>query len=170
MRVARPVIGASLLVLLVLTLAPAAVSAAPQTQFPVNFTIDADNCSDITSDVTGSGVWREVTNTRVGKDGLTYVTYNSTATGTAVDEQGTTYRFNYSNQQTYALPADGSPFQIRMSDQFNLVGAGGANQIHVGFMALITVTTPGDFSTASFDLFINQRGYSGAGFPPCDPI
>ena len=168
MRLSRPVIGASLLALLVLVLAPAAGSAASPTEFPVSFTIEAANCSDISSDVTGTGVWREVTNTRVGKDGLTVVVYNATATGTAVDEEGTIYRFNYHNHQEFVLPDDDSPHQIRMSDHFNLVGAGGANQIHAGFVGFITFSAAG--VPLSFDLFINQRGYDGPGFPPCDPI
>jgi hypothetical protein len=168
MRPSRPIFGAVLVVLLLLALAPAAASAAPQTQRPVSFTIDAATCSAITSDVTGTGVWREVTNTRVGQDGLTEVVYHATATGTAVDEQGTTYRFNYHNLQQFTLPADGSPHQIRMSDHFNLVGAGGANQIHVGFVGFITFSADG--VPLSFDLFINQRGYDEQSFPPCDPI
>ena len=168
MRSSRPVISAVLLVLLLLSLAPAAFAAQP-TEFPVEFTIDPANCSDIESTVTGTGTWREVTNTRVGKDGLTYVVYTATAQGTAVDEEGTTYRFTYANHQMYAVPEDGSPFEVRMTDQFNLVAAGGANQIHVGFVAILTVTAPGDFGSASFE-FINQRGYEGPGFPPCDPI
>jgi hypothetical protein len=168
MRPSRPIFGAVLVVLLLLALAPAAASAAPQTQRPVSFTIDAATCSAITSDVTGTGVWREVTNTRTGKDGQTYVVYNATATGTAIDEQGTTYRFNYHNHRNFAIPADGSPFQVRMSDHFNLVGAGGANQIHVGFVAVITFSPEG--VPLSFDLFINQRGYGEQSFPPCDPI
>ncbi len=168
MRLSRPVLSAVVLVLLLLSVAPAAFAAQP-TEFPVEFTIDPAICSDIESTVTGTGIWREVTNTRVGKDGLTYVVYTAMAHGTAVDEAGTTYRFTYANHQMYAMPNDGSPFEIRMNDQFNLVAAGGANDIHVGFVAIVTTTSPTDFSSASFE-FINQHGYEGPGFPPCDPI
>jgi hypothetical protein len=167
MRLSRPVLGAILLLLL-LSLVPATLASAAPTVRPVSFTIDAGSCPDITSDVTGTGVWREVTNTRVGADGQTYVVYNATASGTAVDEEGTTYRFNYHNHQQYALPADGSDHQVWMNDHFNLVGAGGANDIHVGFVGLITFSAAG--APISFDLFINQRGYDEPSFPPCDPI
>ena len=169
MRSSRHVLAATLLMLLVLALVPAALASAAPSERPVSFTIDPANCSDIESTVTGTGIWREVTNTRVGKDGLTYVVYTATAKGTAVDEAGTMYRFTYANHQMYAMPADGSPFEVRMTDQFNLVAAGGANQIHVGFVTIITTTSPTDFSSATFD-FIDQRGYTGSGFPPCDPI
>ena len=168
MRVSRPVIGAAVLVLVLLGLVPAALASAAPTERPVSFTIAADSCPAITSDVTGSGVWREVTITRIGSDGLTYVVYNATATGTAVDEEGTTYRFNYNNHQQYVLPTDGSPHQVWMNDHFNLVGAGGANDIHVGFVGLVTFSSEG--VPLSFDLFINQRGYDEQSFPPCDPI
>lgn len=169
MRPSRPVVAATLLVLLVLALGPATLASAAPTERPVSFTIDPANCPDIESMVTGTGIWREVVNVREGKDGLTHVVYTATASGTAVDATGTTYRFTYANHQMYAVPDDGSPFEVRMNDQFNLVGAGGANQIHVGFVAILTVTSPGDFGSASFE-FINQRGYDGPGFPPCDPI
>jgi hypothetical protein len=108
MRVSRQVIGVAVLVLVLLGLVPAALASAAPTVRPVSFTISAATCSDITSDVTGTGVWREVTNTRIGNDGLTYVVYNASASGTAVDEDGTSYRFNYSNHQSFVLPAEWS--------------------------------------------------------------
>ena len=121
---------------------------------------------------TATSEWSEVTNTRTGPDGQKHVVYTATASGTAVDEQGNTYRFNYHNHQRYAVPADGSSFQVQMNDHFNLVGSGGANDIHARFAALLTFESEDDlagFNVSEFE-FINQRGYEGEGFPPCDPI
>jgi hypothetical protein len=52
------------------------------------------------------------------------------------------------------IPSAGFPFTVETTDHFNLVGNGHANQLHVGFVARVTATSP---TTFIFE-FVNVRG------------
>ena len=172
MRVSRFVLGAILMVVLLFGLAPSASAAngTVHTQAQVEWVIDSPTCADVPSDVTGSGILREVTHSRASWRGLTYVNYKGDASGTAVDEAGVTYRWIYHNTRRYAYPDDGTPFQMLMTDSFQLVRWDGVVVSASSFAVLLTWASPDDASPISFDHFYRQRGYSGPGFPPCDPL
>jgi hypothetical protein len=66
---------------------------------------------------------------------------STTITGTATDNQGGTYRFNYHNVTTFSPTVD-FPFVVHITDHFNLVGNGAANNVHTFFNIALLVTGP----------------------------
>ena len=56
----------------------------------------------------------------------------------------------------------GFPFFIDITDHFNVVGAGNAGNLHVGFTIRLTFAAPGEEPTV--------EEISVRGSPPCDPI
>ena len=85
-----------------------------------------------------------------------------TATGTATDDAGGTYHFNYHNHSNVDVPPSGFPVQFRQNDHFNLEGTGSASGLHVGFLILMTITDPTSPPTITP---LNERGNIN-----CDPI
>ena len=130
----------------------------------VPFTIPYDGaCSQLPDGlvVSGTADLYVVTVTRVDKNGVTHVNINSRATGTAADNEGGTYRYNYSSHQSQEFPPGESNIQIKWTDHFNLVGAGRTIQVHTGFVLRGTITESG------FEMnFINTYGDPFS----CDPI
>jgi hypothetical protein len=137
-------------------------AAAEQQTVPVTFTLTPAQCPDLTSTVSGAGEYFIRTNTRVDADGVTHINQNTTANGTATDTEGNTYRFTYHNNQRITIPSGGFPFTVNVNDHFNLVGAGNAQSIHVGFTLRLTFSAPGEEPTVEVISF--------RGFLPCDPI
>ena len=139
-------------------------------RFPVSFSMSSATCSNLPSGTTinGSGIEKSITNTRT-KSGVTTMINTSHANGTATDQNGNSYRFNYSNhfraQNTVASPDE---FSGKMVDSFSLAGPGPA-KLHNGFLARFTT----DFATFfNFDP-IHSRG-DPISFPDgtahCDPL
>ncbi len=158
---------------LMIASASTAASAAPNTtieRFTVPFSIPWSElpCADLppgVTEISGVANFRLVTVVRTDSSGNTYVNQNGFADGTATDDLGGTYRFNYANHFDAEIPPDGFPQQIRMTDHFNLIGRGRDNQMHIGFVIVGTIDNPGDtfpwHTTA-----INIRGDAIG----CDPI
>lgn len=172
MRATRFVLGAILLVVMLFGLAPtaAAGTGTVNARTPVTWMLDASFCGDIPSNVTGNGILNEQTYSRSTWRGMTIVNYKGDATGTAVDEAGVTYRWIYHNTRRYTYPANGAPFPMFMTDSFLLVRWDGVVVVDTGFTVLMTYASPDDPNPISFDYFYRQYGYSGPGFPPCDPL
>ncbi len=142
-------------------------SASAQTfreRISVPFTIPYDGpCSQLPDGlvVSGTADLYVVTVVRVDKNGVSHVNINSRATGTATDNEGGTYRYNYSSHQSQEFPPGETNIQIKWTDHFNLVGAGRTIQVHTGFVLRGTITESG------FEMnFINTYGDPFS----CDPL
>ena len=139
-------------------------------RFPVSFSMSSAACSHLPNGTTihGSAIEKSITNTRT-KRGVTTMINTSHANGSARDQDGNRYRFNYSNhfraKNTVANP---DQFSGKMVDSFALAGPGPA-KLHNGFLARFTT----DFATFfNFDP-IHSRG-DPLSFPDgtahCDPL
>src|SRR5688500_18703312 len=89
--------------LIVLALVAGASSAAARPlieTFPVSFTMTSEMCSNLPEGTTidGSGTMRSITTIRTNNGGVTTVMNASHAHGTATDQDGNTYVFDYSNE------------------------------------------------------------------------
>jgi hypothetical protein len=111
--------------------------------FPVSFTMDSSTCSNLApgTTLTGSGTEKSITVSKT-KGGVTRIHNTSHATGTATDQDGNTYVFNYSND--FNISDAGSPgvFSGIMNDHFSLAGNGPA-ELHNGFQGIFST----DFAT-----------------------
>jgi len=140
-----------------------AASGATSTWSPISFVIPAGSCPLLPSTVTGSGESHlRVRATDLG-DGTLRLSLTNNVHGTADDGAGNQYVFDYTNTVhgiTSAIEPI-PPFDVQVTDHFNLVGAGRAPRVHVGFLLHIAVDAGGNVT--AFD--IKQRGPEG-----CDPI
>jgi hypothetical protein len=134
-----------------------------QTRAPISFTLSGCPSLPPGDTVSGSGEDLLVLNSRVGSDGVTHIERNDLVTGQATDSAGATYTFNYHNHANIDVEAGGFPTTITTTDHFNLVGNGQAAQLHVGFVARVTITSPTE--PPSFT-FVNAHGNPFF----CDPI
>src|SRR5262245_23302299 len=137
--------------------------------FPVSFVITSATCSELPSGttLTGSGTEKSITVVKT-KNGVTRVHNTSHATGTATDQDGNTYVFDYSN--SFNISDAGSPgvFSGIMNDHFSLAGNGPAD-LHNGFQAVFST----DFTTfASFTPLKSQGDPIDfvTGTAHCDPL
>ena len=147
----------------------ATTPAVTQDRFTVPFTIPFGvPCAELPPGVTlisGVAEFFQRTTTRVDSSGVTHLNINATALGTATDNNGVVYSFNYANHFSIDVPPGEFPQQIRMTDHFNLNGKGKANHMQVGFVIVGTIDGSGDvfpFHTET----INIRGDAFN----CDPI
>jgi hypothetical protein len=140
----------------------ASTSAAVHSVVPYSFTLTPEQCPDLDTTISGSGEYFIRTNTRVDKNGVTHINENNTTNGTATDTEGNTYRYNYHNNSRVTIPPGEFPFTIMVTDHFNLVGAGNAQSLHVGFNIFLTFSAPGEPPTV--------EEISVRGMPECDPI
>jgi hypothetical protein len=154
--------------------AEAAQGGADVVTTTVSFTMTSASCANLPAGttITGSGSQRSVTTTRTDASGVTRIVNATHAHGTASDQDGNSYVFNYANEfrisNTLAQP---DLFSGLMTDSFTLAGPGPA-KLQNGFVA--NLTAPADFSTASWDV-IQSRGdpisfESGPIVSHCDPL
>jgi hypothetical protein len=149
----------------------AASSGAAKDTSPVSFVLSATACPNLPAGTTvnGAGVEKSITRTRTSHDGVTTVANTTHAFGTAVDQDGNTYRFNYSNEFRVSNTLDDpATFSGKMTDSFSLAGAGPA-KLHNGFLAVFTTDLGSSFAFQP----IHSRGdpidfTSGAAH--CDPL
>jgi hypothetical protein len=140
--------------------APASAHAGDTTTntFPVSFVMSSATCANLPAGTTinGTGIEKSTTTTRTGRDGVTTVKNSTRADGTAVDQDGNTYRFIYINKfrvnNTVAAPGT---FTGRMTDVFKLSTAKseesddddhGQAILSNGFLANITTDLAAFFS------------------------
>jgi hypothetical protein len=139
-------------------------------RFPVSFVISSATCPNLSdgASVDGSGIEKSITIEKQ-RAGVTTVINTSHAHGTATDQDGNTYVFNYSNHFRVSNTV-GSPdiFRGKMSDSFSLSGPG-PEKLHNGFLARFTT----DFSSLFTFQPIHSRG-DPLSFPDgaaqCDPL
>jgi hypothetical protein len=109
---------------------------------PVSFELSSTTCSNLPSgtEIEGSGTLKSITTTRTNRDGVVIVTNATHAHGTATDQAGNTYVFNYSNE--FRATLDGGVYSGLMTDAFTLAGQGPAH-LNNGFVGHFR----SDFST-----------------------
>jgi hypothetical protein len=154
------------------TSALAADGGATIEEFPVSFVMTSATCPNLPAGTTinGAGTMKSITTTRTDKDGITTVHNASHAHGTATDQAGNTYVFNYENNFRISN-SEASPavFSGRMTDSFSLAGSGPA-KLHNGFQAVFTL----DIVTGAATLEeLNSRGEPldfATGEARCDPL
>jgi hypothetical protein len=142
----------------------------------VTFTMTSSECGNLPAGttITGTGTQTSITLMRTNASGITTIQNTTHAQGTATDNSGNTYVFNYSNSfrvsNTTSAP---DTFSGMMTDAFSLAGSGPA-QLHNGFVA--GITSSDGFGSASWDV-VSSRGdpISFATGPieaahHCDPI
>lgn len=131
------------------TSAGAANGGATVVTSPVSFVLSSAACSYLPAGttLTGSGISKSIT-TVTGGDDVTTIVNATHAHGTATDQAGNVYVFNYSNafrvSNTVAHPG---VFSGLMTDAFSVAGNGPAN-LHNGFVAELTT----DFSVFSWNV------------------
>jgi hypothetical protein len=162
-RLNRGLCAMALAIPTVVGLVPPAMAEVTQIRQPISFTLSGCTALPPGMTVHGSGESFVVMNTRIdSKTGVTYVEQNSLATGTATDSNGASYMFNYHQHLSTQIPSGGFPMTANLTDHFNLVGNGQANQMQVHVVARVTISSPTSFT---FDI-INLHGDPGT----CDPI
>ena len=92
-------IGVVALALSLGSLVAASEGATVETS-PVSFVLTSATCSNLPSgtELTASGTQKSITTTRTDRDGVVTVSNSTHAHGTATDQDGNTYVFNYSNE------------------------------------------------------------------------
>ena len=150
--------------------ASAAGGGASKETNPVSFVLSSAGCANLPAGTTvnGTGVEKSITTTRTGRDGVTTIGNSTHAYGTATDQNGNTYVFNYSNEfRVSNTVADPGTFTGVMTDSFSLAGRGPARLTN-GFLAVFTT----DFATFSFQP-THSRGDPidfTTGSAHCDPL
>jgi hypothetical protein len=120
---------------------PSTIAAAATIEtVPANFTLTSATCPFLPPDttLTGIGTGTSITNVKTDRNGVTTVTNTTTSHGTATDQVGNVYQFQYSNhfQLTNTL-AHPDVFSGSMSDAFTVGGSGPA-KLRNGFAADVT--------------------------------
>jgi hypothetical protein len=125
-------IGVVALALSLGSLVAASEGATVETS-PVSFVLTSATCSDLPSgtELTASGTQKSITRTRTDRDGVVTVLNSTHAHGTATDQDGNTYVFDYSNE--FRATLDGGVYSGFMTDAFALAGRGPAH-LNNGFV------------------------------------
>jgi len=141
--------------------------------FPVSFTVTSETCSNLPdgTTITGSGSEKSITTVLIDASGVATVINATHAHGTATDQDGHVYVFNYSNEfRASNTAADPDMISGRMTDHFSLSGRG-PSKLNNGFVGMFTAAA--DFSFFGFDAVISQHG-DPLSFPDgtahCDPL
>jgi len=130
----------------------------------VNVQFNPSTCSTLAATtVTMNGLYRFVVKTTRNPDGTYTSRFQSEAHGTAVDNNGVQYVFNYNNhEQDYSSsPGDTPPLLGVATDRFGLSSKGSAPNLKVSFQIAFSIDASGNFTLLS-GVF--------KGDPNCDPI
>ena len=141
---------------------PAFASANATQSFsePLTFTLTPESCPQLTTTVTGTGVSHVVVHESFDGSGGVHFGFHNTVNGTAVGEDGSTWKFSYQLNQRTTKEAE-PPFTVAIVDKFLLLGDGGAPNIKVKFYDAFVVNPDGSFT----DIKFRVRGDLG-----CDAI
>lgn len=151
----------------VLLCGPGVASAAGASvfTFPINnVQFNPSNCSNLTvTQVTLSGEFHLVVQTTRNPNGTYTTKFQSEKHGTAVDNQGNQYIFNYTNheQDVTSNPDDLPPIFGTFTDRFALTSKGGAPNLKVEFQVVFSIDANDNFTLISL---------VSKGDPSCDPI
>lgn len=124
------------------------------------------SCSDVgvvQAQVTLNGQYHFAVPVIKNPNGTFTTKFQSEAHGTAVDNQGNQYVFNYSNhdQEVSPTPTDLPPILGMFTDRFQLTSKGGAPNLKVEFQIAYSIDASGNFTLLSL---------VSKGDPNCDPI
>jgi hypothetical protein len=139
--------------------------------FPVSFVMTSATCPNLPAGttLTGSGTEKSITVAKTSADGTTRVHNTSHATGTATDQAGNTYVFDYSNDFNVSnTDANPALFSGIMNDHFSLAGRGPA-KLSNGFQGVFTT----DFASLASITPLQERGDPidfGTLAAHCDPL
>ena len=114
----------------------------------MSFVLSSATCSNLSPGTTtnGSGTETSITTTKTDRNVVTKIVNSTHAHGTATDQDGNTYVFQYSNEfRVSNTAADQSLFSGLMTDHFSLAGNGPARLVN-GFMAVFTTDFGSFFS------------------------
>jgi hypothetical protein len=127
---------------------------------PLEFTLEAGVCPDLPADlsVDFTGTVHGHVHLSTDARGVVHMNWPDTITGTAIDSDGNTYTFNYHN--VAVIRDAGFPIELTITDHFNLVGSGPANQLHTFFVVRILITEAGEVEAV----------FNAHGAPSCDAI
>lgn len=162
------------LAIAVFALASGSALAAPPSEDTVEFVLTAASCPNLATGtvITGTGTITTVEIATTDGNGATTVTNTTHASGTATDQDGNTYRFNYSNHFRISNTGPTDPVLSGvMVDSFSLAGNGPA-QLNNGFRAEFTLDFSTGFPVASF-VELSSRGDPidfETGEARCDPL
>jgi hypothetical protein len=141
------------------------------TTVSADFVLTSATCPNLPAGTTiiGTGTGTSIRSTRIGSDGLVTITRIVHSHGTATDQLGNTYVFNYSNIfSVMNTVVDPDVFSGQMTDSFALAG-NGPSHLNNGFTAVFTT----DFQTFSTFEELNSHGDPidfAAPAPMCDPL
>ena len=121
----------TLAVVLISLLAVASASAEVLNQgsFPVSLFVPATECPQLAADLSGSGQGHFVERFSVDSNGIFHMGFTFNAHGTATDANGNQYVFNHADAFSFNGPASGLPKEITFSENFHLIGQGGASNL-----------------------------------------
>ena len=137
--------------------------------FPVSFVLSSATCPNLPSDteLVGSGTGKSITTTRTDQEGVVTLTNSTHSHGTATDQDGNTYVFNYSNE--FRATLEGGVYSGFMTDAFVVAGQGPA-RLNNGFVGHFV----SDFSTFfTLPIVISSHGDPldfATGEVHCDPL
>jgi hypothetical protein len=138
--------------------------------FPVSFTIPSGQCSNLAAGttLTGSGIGKSITREKTAGD-ITTIINATHAHGTATDQDGNVYVFNYSNEfRVSNTAADPDTFSGLMTDHFSNSGRGPA-KLNNGFVANITTDFTTFFTLVPISSFGDPLSFPDAA-AHCDPL
>ena len=133
----------AILAIAALALGTGSALAAPPTvtDGTVEFVLSATTCAYLPAgtEITGTGTSKTIESVTTDGNGVTTVTNTTHAFGTATDQEGNTYRFNYSNHYRISNTGPTDPVLSGiMVDSFSLAGNGPAH-LSNGFRAVFTI-------------------------------
>lgn len=155
---------------LVLAVGSATAAGPTVDEFPVSFVLTSATCSNLPpgTTVVGTGTEKSITSTKE-KGGVTTISNQTHAHGTASDQDGNTYVFDYSNHFSVSNTGPTDPvFSGTMVDSFSLAG-GGPARLSNGFRAIFTT----DFASLFSFTELSSRGDPidfATGAARCDPL
>jgi hypothetical protein len=99
----------------------------------VSFVLTSATCSNLPGDteLEGSGMGKSITTTHTDPDGVVTVVNSTHSHGTATDQDGNTYVFNYNN--AFRATLEGGVYSGSMTDSFVVAGHGPA-RVNNGFV------------------------------------
>jgi hypothetical protein len=141
------------------------------TTVSANFVLTSATCSKLPAGTTiiGTGTGTRIRSTRTDADGLVTITRILHSHGTATDQLGNTYVFNYINvYRVTNTAADPNVFSGLMTDSFALAGNGPSN-LNNGFTAIFTTNFAGFSSGQELNSHGDPYDFA-AGTARCDPL
>ena len=158
----------ALLAIAALALQLGSALAAPPTvkEETVGFVLSAATCPNLPlgTVITGTGTSKAIESMTTDGDGVTTVINTTHASGTATDQDGNTYRFNYSNHFRISNTGPTDPVLSGiMVDSFSLAGNGPA-RLNNGFRAVFTI----NFLTGAVSF--QELTSRGDPLDGCDPL